>query len=131
MSELNEEIRAAFEATSLILVFVTILFDLRYPKIQRDIRVEIPSGDKAKGRHREKLWQSLLVNCAPLLLINGAASYLFLPLFIRVLQESHLELWDFDFSRTSFVFITLVVFVFFLWSGYLMVQLVGRMIKSR
>jgi hypothetical protein len=131
MSELNEEIRAAFEATSLILVFVTILFDLRYPKIQRDIRAEIPLGDKAKGRHREKLWQSLLVNCAPLLLINGAASYLFLPLFIRVLQESHLELWDFDFSRTSFVFITLVVFVFFLWSGYLVVQLVGRMIKSR
>ena len=131
MSELDEEIRAAFEATSLILVFVTVLFGLRYPQIQRDIRAEIPVGDKAKGRHREKLWQSLLVNCIPLLLINGAASYLFLPLFARVLQESHLELWNFDFSRTSFVFIALVVFVFFLWSSYLAVQLVRRMIKSR
>jgi hypothetical protein len=131
MSGLNDEIQAVFEAISLILVFVTVLFGLRYPQIQRDIRAEIPSGDRAKGRHREKLWQSLLVNCIPLLLINGAASYLFLPLFARVLQESHLELWNFDFSRTSFVFIALVVFVFFLWSSYLGVQLVGRMIKSR
>jgi len=131
MNGLDEEIKTAFEATSLILVFVTVFFTLRYPQLQSDIREEIPAGGKARSRHREKLRQSLLINCVPLLLINGGASYLFLPLFVRVLGESRFELWNLDFSRTSFVFVALLVFVFFLWSGYLAVQLTRRMVKSR
>ena len=131
MSELNEQIQTAFEAISLILVFVTVLFGLRYPQIQSDIQSSIPEGPKAKQRYRKTLWQSLMVNGVPLLLINGVASYLFLPLFVRVLRESRLNLWNFDFTRTSFVLIALLVFVFFLWSGYLTIRLLTRILKSR
>lgn len=131
MSELNEQIQTAFEAISLILVFVTVLFGLRYPQIQSDIESSIPEGPKAKQRHRKTLWQSFMVNGVPLLLINGVASYLFLPLFVRVLRESRLNLWDFDFIRTSFVLIALLVFFFFLWSGYLAIRLLARILKSR
>lgn len=131
MSELNEQIQTAFEAISLILVFVTVLFGLRYPQIQSDIQSLIPEGPKAKQRYRKTLWQSLMVNGVPLLLINGVASYLFLPLFVRVLRESRLNLWNFDFTRTSFVLIALLVFVFFLWSGYLTIRLLTRILKSR
>lgn len=131
MNDLDQEIQRAFQATSLILVFVTVLFGLRYPQIQDDIEEEIPAGQDAKKRLRKKLCKSLLVNCGPLLLINGAASYLFSPLFMRVLRRSRFELWSFDFSRTSFVFIVVLVFVFFLWSGYLAAQLIRRIIKSQ
>lgn len=129
MNALDQEIQTAFQATSLILVFVTVLFGLRYPQIQRDIGKETPVGEKAKARLREDLWKSLLVNCTPLLVINGAASYLFSPLLVRVVRGSRFEVWSFDFSRTSFVFIALLVLVFFLWSCYLAAQLVRGIMK--
>jgi hypothetical protein len=126
MNDLDLEIQMAFQATSLVLVFVMVLFDLRYRQIQSDLQEFIPAGEEAKRDLMGKLRRSLLVNCGPLLLVNGGASYLFLPLFVRILGESRFEPWNFDLSRTSFVFIALLVFGFFLWSAYLAVQLVRR-----
>lgn len=131
MNDLDQEIQTAFQATSLILVFVTVLFGLRYPQIRDDIEEEIPAGQDARKRLRKKLCKSFLVNCGPLLLMNGAASYLFSPLFIRVLRRSRFQVWGFDFLRTSFLFIVVLVFIFFLWSAYLGLQLIRRMTKSR
>lgn len=131
MDNLTQEIQAAFQATSLILVVVTVFFGLRYSRIREHLREIIPAGPEARKQLRGKLVESLLINCAPLLLINGIASYLFAPLFVQVLKESHFELWDFSFTYTSFIFIALLVFIFFLWAGYLAVQLVRRIIKSQ
>lgn len=131
MTELGQEIQTAFEAISLVLVFIAVLFDLRYEKIQRDIDADIPPGPDGRERLRKRLWHSLLANCGPLLLINGAASYLFSPLFVRVLRESRLDWFHFEFSYTSFVLISLVVFLFFLWSGFLAVQLIIRIVRTR
>jgi len=131
MQNLTQEIQSSFEAISLILVFVVILFDLRYPRIFSDIQKEIPEGEHAKRQHRKKLQQSLLFNSGPLILINGVASYLFLPLFVRVVRVSHFEPWGFNFIYSSFIFITLVVLLFFLWSGYLAILLAIQIWRSR
>ena len=127
MNDLNQDIQIAFQATQLILVFVIVLFALRYPQIQHEIQKDIPSGPKAQIRLRKKLQQSLLEKCVPLLLINGFLVYLFSPLFVRVILESDFELWNFDFARTSFVFIALLIFLFFGWSIWLTYQLFRRM----
>lgn len=131
MDNLSLDIQEAFDVISLILVFVTILFDLRYPRIQSDLRKEIPDGEKARQQLRRELRQNLLTNCVPLLMINGIASYLFLPLLVRILSESHLDLWGFDFARTAFVLVAVLVTIFFLWSVYLAYRVVRRMVKSR
>ena len=131
MNNLAQEIQAAFQAISLILVFVTVFFGLRYSRIREHLGETIPAGPEARKQLRRKLAESLLINCAPLLLINGITSYLFAPLFVQVLKESNFELWDFSFTYTSFIFIALLVFIFFLWAGYLAVQLVRRIIKSQ
>lgn len=125
MNDINQEIQIAFQATQLILVFVTVLFSLRYPQIQKDIKTIIPTGNRVKEKNnlRTKFYQSIKVKCIPLLLINGIASYLFFPLFVQVLATSKIDLWNFDFARTSFMFIALLIFVFFLWSVYLTLKL--------
>lgn len=130
MNSLTQEIQTAFQAISLILVLVTVFFGLRYGRIRDNLAEQMPAGPEARKQLRRRLVASLLTNCTPLLLINGTASYLFAPLFVRVLMESHVELWDFSFTYTSFVFIALLVFAFCVWAGYLAVQLLRRIIKT-
>lgn len=132
MHDVDQEISIAFQATSLILVFVTVLFGIRYDRIREDIRKEKPAGKLGITDHRRYLLRSLAANCGPLLLVNGLASWLFAPLFLRVLGESSFALWDFDFARTSFVLIALSVVFFFVWSCALAIQLViqiGRTLR--
>lgn len=131
MNDLAQEIQAAFQVISLILVFVTVFFGLRYSRINEHLGEVTPAGEKAKERLRRKLKESLLINCAPLLVVNGIATYLFLPLFVRVLKRMHLELWDFSFTYYSFIFIVLLIFIFFLWSVYLAAKLVKRIIEIK
>ena len=114
MNDINEEIRLAFDAMSLLLVFVTVLFDIRYKVIQKEIEKSIPEGDKAKKQLRRELIRGILINSAPLVVITGGISYLFSPLLRKVIEQSKLNIWNFDFFRSSFVFIVLLIFLFFL-----------------
>jgi hypothetical protein len=125
MDSLVQEIQSAFQAISLILVFVTVLFGLRYGRINENLAETIPAGQIAQKRLKRKLKESLLINCVPLLVINGGASYLFLPLFLRVIQEMQFKPWDFSFSYCSFISIVLLIFAAFIWS----VLLTGKMVK--
>lgn len=130
MHQLDEEIRTAFQATSLVLVFVTVLFGLRYDQIKKDIDTEISTGEHGRRDDRHRLIRSLGANCLPLLVVNALASYLFGPLFLRILTESRFVLWNFDFARTAFVLISIFVFFFLLWSCYLAARLVVQTVKT-
>lgn len=46
--ELKDLVLEAFQATSIILVFVTMFFSMKHPIIIQDIGEEIPEGDIAK-----------------------------------------------------------------------------------
>ena len=130
MNDINEEIRLAFDAMSLLLVFVTVLFDIRYKVIQKEIEKSIPEGDKAKKQLRRELIRGILINSAPLVVITGGISYLFSPLLRKVIEQSKLNIWNFDFFSSSFVFIVLLIFLFFLWSCYLTILLLIRIYKT-
>ncbi len=105
------EIQTTFEAISLLLVFVTILFDVRYKPIQDDLRKDIPQGPKAKMILKKDLLQSLLINCGILVVVNGAIAFLLAPLYFKVIRESRLDLFGFDFMRTAyFIVVSLISF---------------------
>ncbi len=132
MGDLDQEIQAAFEAISLLLVFVAVLFSTRYPQISEDRQLApTENGADARRRLRDRLRRSLLVNCLPLVLINGAVFYLFLPLAVRIVRESVFDPWGFDFPRTSFLVIAGLVLFFLAWSAYLAVQLGTRIRKYK
>ena len=126
MDALQEKILAASNLIALLLVFTTVLFDIRYSQIQADLHKSAPSGKKAIQRFRDELIQSLLWKSLPLFAINAVVFCLFLPLLREVLATTELNFWKFDFVLSAFVFITLAEFAFVVWAGYLSIKLVLR-----
>jgi hypothetical protein len=130
--DLDKILLDAFQASSIILVFVTILFGLRYPAIVNEVnREDILSGDLAKRREKKRLWNNFFVNCFPLVFISLWCSYLFLPLFIKVLQNTHFSLFEFDFLPTAFVFVSFWVWLLTVWSIFLSFLFIKRIRSIR
>jgi hypothetical protein len=128
MEDITQRLKDSFGAISLILVFVFVWFDLRYPQIVAAIRADAPDPVQARARQnfRRMLMSGLLQKCVPLIVVNGVLVYLLLPLLVAVLRSSTLRLWNFDFIRTAFLFIFLFVAGFFAWSVGLGIQLWRR-----
>ena len=131
IEEIQSIILAISRFISLILVFVTVLFGIRYPQVQADIKEEIPAGQKAKDRLRARLSKRLYIDMAPMLLITFFSSYLFLPLMIRIFNAYEFKLWDFDIVITAFVFITICIWFFFGWALLLSLKLMLRINKCK
>jgi hypothetical protein len=130
MGSLDQQIATAFQASSLVLVFVTVLFGLRYDQIQKDVRKEIPARDpELKCYKCDLLIESLILKCGLLVLVNGATVYLFLPLAVRIMCQSRFDPWNFDFARTSFLLIAALVFAYFIWSCCLACQVLRRIME--
>jgi hypothetical protein len=123
---LNQAIKDTFQVLSLILVFVTLLFTLRYKEIVEDISKEVPEGERARNREKKRLRTSILTNCLPSFLLSGISFYLFLPLSITIIKSSKIELWNFDFLATAFILITFCVGSFFIWSSWLGIRLLWK-----
>jgi hypothetical protein len=133
MDDLAQNVKASFEAVSLIVVFVFVLFDIRYPQIVRDIDSEIPDPARTKERknHRRLLLNSILRNSLPLVVVNGVLLYLLSPLVVEILRSSTFQVWNFDFLRTCFVVVCGFVAVFFVWSVALTIRLWYRRHQCR
>jgi len=128
LNDLSQNIKDSFDAIEIILVFIFVLFDIRYPKIVKDINADIPIAERiiARKQHHEKLIHSFLINSLPLIFINGFILYLLLPLVVQVFLTSKLDLWNFDFLRTSLILVFIFIFIFFTWSLYLGIKYLGK-----
>jgi sterol desaturase/sphingolipid hydroxylase (fatty acid hydroxylase superfamily) len=128
MNDINLLIKDAFDIISLILVFAFVLFDIRYPQINKELDKVIPPGERRQERARlaKDLRQSLLVGAVPLVVIYAVLLYLFSPLFITAVTNANLQLWRFDFMLTAFILVYIFIFVFLIWSVYLAVRLISR-----
>ena len=131
MVNVNQLIKDSFDVISLILVFAFVLFELRYPQIIRELEKEIPPKDRKIERDEQKgkLIRVLVISNAPLIVIYGFLFYLFLPLSVKVISESGISLWQFDFVRTAFVFIVVWIIIFWIWSIALAVKVVKRILE--
>ena len=132
MEDIGLLIKDSFNVISLLLVFVFVLFDIRYPQIIKELEKDIPDKDLELERknHRKKLMNRLLYQNLPLIIVNGILLYLFLPLLITVLLNSRFQIWHFDFVRTAFVIVIMLIAAFFFWSIYLAYLLLKRIVAS-
>lgn len=128
MEETNLLIKDAFEVISLILVFAFVLFDIRYPQINKALDKVIPPEELRQERSilAKNLRQSFLSGVLPLVIIYGVMLYLFSPLLITTITNTKLNLWRFDFIITAFVLVYFFILFFFIWSVYLAVKLILR-----
>jgi hypothetical protein len=130
---LNASIDNAFSTLGLLLVFIFVLFDLRFPQITAKIEAEIPDKKRMKERqiHRRELRKCLWQKGLPLMLVYAAVVYLMLPLLVRVVASSRLDPLHFDFLRTGFVLIFLFALGFFVWSLTLAARLIGKIREAK
>lgn len=133
MEDINLLIKEAFDIISLILVFAFVLFDIRYPQINKELDKIIPPEELRQERARlaKDLRRSLLIGAVPLVVIYGVLLYLFSPLFITAVTNANLHLWRFDFILTAFILVYIFIFVFLIWSVYLAVRLINRIRETK
>lgn len=131
MDDINQLIKQSFDSISLILVFVFVLFGIRYPQINDDLKKEIPDSTRKieRKKYKEKLKENLSSKALPLVIIYGFLFYLFLPLLLKIFSSSKLQLWDFDIMRTTFVVVDLFILSFLIWSLSQAIRLIKRIQK--
>lgn len=118
----------SLQALTIFVAFVTVLFGLRYPAIAAALGKQLSGSDKPRARENEKkeLRRLFWSQCAPLVLLTGIPTYLFLPLSVRIVRESSFSLWDFDTLKTGFVLLAGYLAVFFGWCFYLGIRLAWK-----
>ena len=116
----------SFSAIGLILVFISVLFDVKYKKIYEDINENIPHGDEAKKNERIRLKTNIFRNNVPIIFFSGISFYLLLPLAVKIMVNSTISLWEFNFLATAYFFIFIWIGVVFIWSLYLCFKIIKK-----
>lgn len=131
MENIAPQIKDAFDIISLILVFAFVLFDIRYPQINKELEKDLPPEERSKERARlaRDLRKSLLLGALPLVVIYGLLLYLFSPLLISTIGSANFQIWRFDFTLTAFVVVYILIGVFLIWSIYLAARLINRIME--
>jgi hypothetical protein len=132
MSNLNQTIESAIGAISVLLVFVTVLFSIRYPEINKVIEEELEiRKPKALKSQKEKIIKTIIFKWLPVVLLNLIVVYVTTPLAVKIIKHSSFAIFNFDFLRTSFILIWSCNIMFFLYSVFLLVMLVRKTITKK
>jgi hypothetical protein len=121
MTDIQETIFQSFDIVSLLLIFVFVLFDVKYPRIMEQLRKSPPplELEKAHVAFRRDVWSSLFVNVLPLAMIDGVLIYLLLPISVQVLKVYQPDVWRFNFIQTAFLLVMVLIGGLFGWAFYL------------
>jgi hypothetical protein len=133
MNNVSLLIKDSFDVITLFLVFVLVLFDIRYPQIQKELNKKIPDKILTSERMflRKELISCLLQKSLPLIILYGILLYLFIPLFFQVISTSKFQIWNFDILPTAFIFIILLIAIFWGWSIDMAIMLIKNIRDSK
>jgi len=126
LANLQEQALLAFQALTMFVAFVTVLFGIRYTSLLATATDALPdasTSEKRKNeqkRRRKVLW----VQGLPLVSLTGVSVFLFLPLAIRIVDHHQFRLWNFDLIIEAYVFLAAYMFIFFIWTLVLNIQIV-------
>lgn len=123
---LRDQVLQTSDALNLLLVFLSILFGIRYGEIIACLKEEIPAGLRSACRLRSRVITILCTGCLPATLISLLATYLFLPLTCEVLTTYRFSPWRFDPVISGFVLIEAIMMALTLW----MLVLSGKVINK-
>jgi hypothetical protein len=119
----DKELLDNFQAISTLLALAVVLFGLQYQKILDAVRTSIPEGPLARAGVRRVFLDTLWYGTLPVALVSGGATYLLLPATTYIILNCHLSLWTFDFLRSAWFLVFLLLAAVFIWSVLQMVAL--------
>jgi len=95
------------QAISVLLVFLTFLFQAIDKEISSLINTSVPDVNRIieRKRFKDKLGSLLILKSIPICIVYTITSYTLLPKSISIIHYSKLDFWNFDPLSTIFVFI--------------------------
>jgi len=115
----NELIVSALQPLAIILVFIILFNSMIIEKYQDFIKFNKHPGSTENEDRLTKLKKFRKLKIIPMILINFACVYLYLPLTIDILSTSNIDLWNFDILKTSFMMIVLLFLMLFITQLFL------------
>lgn len=122
---LDSSLENAFDAISLLLVFVTILFGIQYPRVVAALDEDIlKDRPRELEKQQKKLIRLLIFKWTPVVFLTFLCAYSMMPLAIKTIVYSDLNLIDFDLLRTAFVMAWVFTIFFFFASLYIVIKII-------
>ena len=132
---------SAFEKTlldgsqmvSVLLVFISVLFGVKYQSIAATLRQEIPDADRGGERRalRRRQAQCIFADVLPVALPAALLGLILLPPTVRILTTNMLTHPSDDLVPTVFVLVEAFVVAGAIWSIAWIVMLLNRIFQSR
>lgn len=121
-----------FSPISLLMVFLTVFLDVVHKDVTTSLKKPTPPKEQRKARkaYLSELLSLLTFKCLPISLSFILLFYLLLPTTAKIIQESSLEIWQFDLGLTLFVFIEVAIFTFAILSTSLAVKIILKISNS-
>lgn len=124
---IRDQAEGIFLALSVLLVFISLLFTLRYPEIAQDLTPEdLGEKQREKSRRARELKTRLVSHLLPVLVGSVVLVWLLAPLAMDIITTSQLRLWDFDVVLTAVILVEAWVLGLAIWSSVLTVRLIGK-----
>lgn len=124
---IRERAEGAFLALSVLLVFVSLLFTLRYAEIAQDLMPEdLGEKQREKRRRVRELKIRLVSHLLPVVVGSVALVWLLAPLTLDILNTSQLDLWGFDVFLSAVVVVEAWVMGLAIWSSVLAARMIGK-----
>lgn len=113
------EIENVLNATSLLLVFISVLFGIRYPLANKEITNQkdlAPERRIQRAQELQRLRKFLMTGWLPVPLLIGLITYIHLPLYVQVLSGSQFHIWNFSFLPTAYFLMVSLMIGASLWT---------------
>lgn len=124
---IRAQAESVFLALSVLLVFVSLLFTLRYPEITQDLLPEdLGEKQREKRRRVRELKARLVSHLLPVVVGSVALVWLLAPLTIEILGTSQFDLWRFDVVLSAVLLVEVWVLGLAIWSSVLTVRMIGK-----
>ena len=124
---IRERAESVFLALSVLLVFVSLLFTLRYPEIAQDLMPEdLGEKQREKRRRVRELKTRLVSHLLPVVVGSVALVWLLAPLTLDILSTSQLDPWGFDVVLSAVVVVEAWVMGLAIWSSVLAARMIGK-----
>lgn len=113
MSDLDLLLNNSMTAISLLLIFITTLFGIKYEKIKKCITEDIEIEKEMKTKHQKKIFKKTLIfEWPPVIFLNLICAYLMFPSIIKIIKNSYFSFLNFDFIRTTFVLVWIMLVIY-------------------
>lgn len=115
----TSDIANGFQALSVLLVFNSMLFTIKYPQFLSELSEEKPELRNALDDYKKRLRMTFYSSLLPVLMLNFISAYLVSPTAWKFILNSTLSLLDFDFFKTAFVLVSCLLYIVTGWSGWI------------